>query len=498
MSLRNTCPEPLAVMAGMRTPFAKAFGTLASVPADELGRIALTATLDRAGLKPTEVDEVIFGNVASPPDTANIARVIALQSGVPQDRVAHTVNRNCASGMEALVAAWQSIREGRAEVVIAGGTESMSNVPLLWDARMRLLLVELGRQHSLFGKLRVWTRFRPAMLRPIPALQLGLIDPTCGLNMGETAELLVRDFGISRDEQDRFALLSHQRATASLKRGFFEGEVAPVSLANVVVRTPTSGRERPLKHHPTGLAPVESGLCTTQFDEEVVQRPASHRGKPGGVFQQAGGRPDHDAQAVARDTGPRANQTIEALAKLKPLFEPASGSVTAGNSCPITDGACALLLLPPGRASGLGIAPLGFIRDYAVAGCEPRRMGLGPVHAAHKLLTRHGLKLSDFDLFEINEAFAAQVIACQRAFASDTFAEEHFGRTKALGEIPPDKLNVNGGAIALGHPVGTTGARLVLTLLRALKEKGLHRGLATLCIGGGQGMAMWVEAEVEG
>ena len=451
MSFRNTCPEPLAVMAGMRTPFAKAFGALASVPADELGRIALTATLDRAGLKPTEVDEVIFGNVASPPDTANIARVIALQSGVPQDRVAHTVNRNCASGMEAVVAAWQSIREGRAEVVIAGGTESMSNVPLLWDARMRLLLVELGRQHSLFGKLRVWTRFRPAMLRPIPALQLGLIDPTCGLNMGQTAELLVKDFGISREEQDRFALLSHQRATASLKRGFFEGEVAPVSLANLVVRTPTSGR----------------------------------------------GRPDHDSQEVARDTGPRANQSLESLAKLKPLFEPASGSVTAGNSCPITDGACSLLLLPPGRASGLGVAPLGFIRDYAVAGCEPRRMGLGPVYAAHKLLTRHGLKLSDFDLFEINEAFAAQVIACQQAFASDTFAEEHFGRTKALGEIPPDKLNVNGGAIALGHPVGTTGARLVLTLLRALKEKGLHRGLATLCIGGGQGMAMWVETEVE-
>ena len=447
MSLKNTCPEPLAVMAGMRTPFAKAFGALASVPADELGRIALTATLDRAGIKPTEVDEVIFGNVASPPDTANIARVIALQSGVPQNRVAHTVNRNCASGMEALVSAWQSIREGRAEIVIAGGTESMSNVPLLWDARMRLLLVELGRQHSLFGKLRVWTRFRPSMLRPIPALQLGLIDPTCGLNMGQTAELLAQDFGITREEQDRFALLSHQRATASLKRGFYEGEVAPVRLASLR----SGGRESP-----------------------------------------------DSVNEVARDTSPRANQSIKALAKLKPLFEPASGSVTAGNSCPITDGACALLLLPPGRASGLGVAPLGFIRDYAVAGCEPRRMGLGPVHATHKLLTRHGLKLSDFDLFEINEAFAAQVIACQRAFASDTFAEEHFGRTKALGEIPPDKLNVNGGAIALGHPVGTTGARLVLTLLRALKEKGLHRGLATLCIGGGQGMAMWVETEVDG
>ena len=431
MSLKDKCPEPLAVLAGMRTPFAKAFGSLASVPADELGRVALTATLDRAGLKPSDVDEVIFGNVASPADTPNIARVIALRAGVPQDRVAHTVHRNCASGMEAIVSGWQSIREGRAEIVVAGGTESMSNVPLLWDARMKDLLLDLSRQKSLFGKLRVLTRLRPSMLKPIPALQLGLIDPTCGLNMGQTAELLVKDFGISREEQDRFALVSHQRATATWERCFFKGETAPVALA--------------------------------------------------------------DGTRIEKDTGPRSNQTIQALAKLKPLFEPASGSVTAGNSCPITDGACALLLLPPDRASGMGLQPLGYIRDYAVAGCEPRRMGLGPVHATHKLLARHGLRLSDFDLFEINEAFAAQVLACQRAFASDLFAEEHFGRTKALGEIPPDKLNVNGGAIALGHPVGTTGARLVLTLLRALKEKGLHRGLATLCIGGGQGIALALE-----
>lgn len=435
MSLKNAAPEPLAVLAGMRTPFAKAFGPLASVPADELGRIALTAALDRAGLKPTEVDEVIFGNVASPPDTANISRVIALKAGVPQDRVAHTVHRNCASGMEAIVSAWQSIREGRAEIVVAGGTESMSNVPLLWDSRMKDLLLDLSRQKSLLGKLRVLTRFRPSMLRPIPALQLGLTDPTCGLNMGQTAELLAKDFGISREAQDQFALLSHQRASATWERCFYKGETAPVSLANGTL--------------------------------------------------------------VEKDSGPRANQTMEALARLKPLFEPSSGSVTAGNSCPITDGACTLLLLSPGRASGLGHAPLGFIRDYAVAGCEPRRMGLGPVHAAHKLVTRHGMSLSDFDLFEINEAFAAQVIACQRAFASNKFAEEHFGQANALGEIPLDKLNVNGGAIALGHPVGTTGARLVLTLLRALKEKGLRRGLATLCIGGGQGMAMWVETNNE-
>jgi acetyl-CoA acetyltransferase family protein len=430
----KTRPEPLAVIAGMRTPFAKAFGPLASVPADELGRIALAGALERAGLKPDQIDEVIFGNVASPPETANISRVIALRAGVPQDRVAHTVHRNCASGMEAIVSAWQAIREERAEVVVAGGTESMSNVPLLWDPRMKDLLLDLSRQKSILGKLRVMTRFRPAMLKPVPALQLGLTDPTCGLNMGQTAELLARDFQITRDEQDQFALLSHQRAAATWERCFYKGETAPVTLP--------------------------------------------------------------DGKKIEKDSGPRANQTIEALARLKPLFEPSTGSVTAGNSCPITDGACALVLMPPARARAMGITPLGYLRDYSVAGCEPRRMGLGPVYATQKLISRNGMSLSGFDLYEINEAFAAQVIACQRAFASDQYAEEHFSRTKALGEIPTGKLNVNGGAIALGHPVGTTGARLILTLLRALKEKNLNRGLATLCIGGGQGMAMWVDVNL--
>lgn len=428
---RETLPEPLAVIGGMRTPFAKAFGPLSSVAADELGRVALTAALERTGVKPEQVDEVIFGNVASPPETANVSRVIALRSGIPQDRVAHTVHRNCASGMEAIVSGWQAIRDGRAEIVVAGGTESMSNVPLLWDPRVKDLLLEMSRQKSMIGKLRVMTRFRPSMLSPIPALQLGLTDPTCGLNMGQTAELLAKDFGITRDEQDRFALRSHQLAVATWERCFYKGETAPITLK--------------------------------------------------------GGK------TVEKDSGPRTGQTLEALAKLKPLFEPKTGTVTAGNSCPITDGACAVVLMPASKARSMGLVPLGYIRDYAVKGCEPQRMGLGPVYATQDLMSRNGLSLSEFDLIEINEAFAAQVIACQRAFASDQYAEEHFGRTRALGEVPLEKLNVNGGAIALGHPVGTTGARLVLTLLRSLKEKNLKQGLATLCIGGGQGMAMWLD-----
>lgn len=426
--------EPLAVVAGLRTPFAKIFGSLSSVPADELGRVVVTATLEKAGLRPDQVDEVIFGNVASPPESANVSRVIALRSGIPQDRVAHTVHRNCASGMEAIVSAWQVIRERRAEVVIAGGTESMSNVPLLWDTRVKDLLMSLSRQKSIFGKIKVASQFRPSMLKPIPGLQLGLTDPVCGLNMGQTAEILVKDFGISRGEQDQFALASHQRATAAWERCFYKSETAPVSLAN--------------------------------------------------------------GDTIAKDSGPRANQTLNALAGLKPLFDRRSGTVTAGNSCPLTDGACAVLLMPVSRAERLGMPVLGYVRDYAVAGCEPQRMGLGPVFSTQKLMAKTGLSLSDFDLFEINEAFAGQVLACLRAFESAPFAEQHFHQSRPLGEISRDQLNVNGGAIALGHPVGTTGTRLVLTLLRALREKNLKRGLATLCIGGGQGMAMWVETEL--
>jgi acetyl-CoA C-acetyltransferase/acetyl-CoA acyltransferase len=432
----STLPAPLAIVAGVRTPFAKAFGALASVSADELGRQAVAGVLDRSGLKPNQVDEVIFGNVAGPAEAANVSRVIALRAGIPQDRIAHTVHRNCASGLEAIITAWQAILTGRSEVVVAGGTESMSNVPFLCDTHYKDFLVELGQQKTFWKRLKVLTKFRPKFLKPVPGLQLGLTDPTCGLNMGQTAELLAKDFSISRTQQDEFALTSHQRATAAWSRCFFKGETVPVTFGS-------------------GKTPLE------------------------------------------KDVGPRANQTMEALARLKPLFDKEHGTVTAGNSCPLTDGAAALVLMTAERAKAEGHRPLGYLRDYAVAGCEPQRMGLGPVFAVDKLLKRRGLTLNDFELYEINEAFAAQVLACRSAFASPRFAVEHLGRDSALGDIPPDKLNVNGGAIALGHPVGTTGARLVITLLRALKEQGLRRGLASLCIGGGQGYAAWVETELD-
>lgn len=428
-------PEPLAIIAGVRTPFAKAFGALEHWRADELGREAVTGALQHSGIAPTDVDEVVFGNVAGPPEASNVSRVIALAAGIPWDRPAHTVNRNCASGMESLFSAWQIIREGRARIMLAGGAESMSNVPLLWDTRMRDWLLELSRARGL-QKASLLAKLRPGFFKPIPGLELGLTDPTCGLNMGQTAEVLAKEFAISRAEQDAFALQSHQRATAAWQRGFFKDEVVPL--------------------------PAHDGR-----DDKVDQ-----------------------------DVGPRPNQSREALAKLRPLFDRQRGTVTAGNSCPLTDGAAATIVMSAADAQARKLKPLGYIRDYAIAGCDPSRMGLGPVFAIHKLLKKTGLSLDDFDLLEINEAFAAQVLACMKALASADFARQALSEPQPIGVIEFERLNVNGGAIALGHPVGTSGTRLVITLLRALREQGRRRGLASLCVGGGQGVAVWLETEL--
>jgi len=417
----------------VRTPFAKAFGSLANVPADQLGKVAVEGVLTRANLRPTDVGEVVFGNVAGPPEASNVGRVIALRSGIPNDRIAHTVNRNCASGIESVVSAWQILNEGRTDLIVAGGTESMSNVPLLWNRKARDFLMDF-KKAGFAGKLSLFLRrFRPSLLKPVVALELGLSDPTCGLNMGQTAEILAKEFGISRAEQDQFAVMSHQRTVSAWKRGYFADEVVPV---------------------PAELTKGE---------------------------------------AVSLDTGPRPGQSLEALAKLKPIFDRKNGSVTAGNSCPITDGAAAVVLMPADKLAGR--EPLGYIRDYAIAGCDPRRMGLGPVFAIHKLLRKTGMKLADFDLIEINEAFAVQVLACKRAMASEEFARRELNDNQAVGDLDLEKVNANGGAIALGHPVGTSGTRLIITLLRALRDRGLKRGIASLCVGGGQGAAVWLETQ---
>ncbi|GIW82275.1 MAG: acetyl-CoA acetyltransferase [Gemmatales bacterium] len=418
----------IAILEGARTPFAKAFGVLADTPAQELGKYAAVAALERAEVKPDQIDQVVFGNVASPPEAANVSRVIALMSGIPQSKPAHTVHRNCASGMEAIASAAQLIRLNEAETVLAGGVESMSRIPLLYSEEATRRFLELARSKTMWQRLKALLKFRLRHFKPIPAIQLGLTDPVSGLMMGGTAEVLAADFDITREEQDRFALESHRRATEAQKRCVLSEEIVPVTAHGDVIK---------------------------------------------------------------EDVGPRANQTLEALARLKPYFKE-GGTVTVGNSCSITDGAVALVLMPGEKARAEGREPLGYIRAYASAGCEPERMGLGPVFATHKLLKQTGLGLKDIDLIELNEAFAAQVLACEKAFASDSFCQQHFS-TGAIGELDRAILNVNGGAIALGHPVGATGARLVLTLLKEMKRRNLKRGLATLCVGGGQGEAMLLE-----
>lgn len=426
---------PLAIVDGVRTPMAKAFTKLKNVNAAQLGRIVVEEVVRRTDLVPEEIDEVIFGNVAGPADSANIARVIALQSGIPYERIAHTVNRNCASGMEAVLAAWQAIASGRSRTVVAGGTESMSNIPMLFHPAAVRQWMRLARAKSFPEKLRALTDFRPRHFKPVVGIELGLTDPVSGLTMGQTAEVLAKEFGITRVQQDEFAMQSHQRAEETQKACFLSGEITPVRLPEVL---------------------------DTDFK---------------------------------KDSAIRNGQSMEQLAKLQPIFD-RKGTVTAGNSCPLTDGAACVLLAScesKDRFSGL---PLGYLTDYEIAGCDPKRMGLGPVYAISKLLARTGQSINDFDLVEINEAFAAQVLACQAALGSKSFAQNELDRSEAIGQIDPSRLNVHGGAIALGHPVGTTGTRLILTLLRSLKKEGYRRGLATLCVGGGQGVAMILETDL--
>jgi acetyl-CoA acetyltransferase family protein len=420
----------LVIVDGVRTPFCKAGTELAALGADELGRIAVNALLARTGLDPALVDEVIFGCVAQPMDAANVARVIALRAGIPESVTASTVQRNCASGCEAVTLAQEKMLAGRGSIFIVGGAESMSNIPLVFKQSTAAKFGRLSRAKNLGQRLKSLAAFRPSDFQPRIGLMLGLSDPVCGLNMGETAELLAREFRVSREEQDAFALESNRRALAA--RDKLAGEICPAFL--------------PPK-----------------------------------------------ASAVTRDNGPRDNQSPEALAKLKPVFDRRNGTVTAGNASQVTDGAVALLVMTEQRADELGFTPLGALAGYAYAGCDPSRMGLGPAFAIARAEEQTGLTLDDADLVELNEAFAAQTLAVLKCAQSDPFAKKFLGRDHALGKIPDEKLNVNGGAIALGHPVGASGARIILTSLLELQRRKAKRALVSLCVGGGQGAALWLE-----
>ena len=422
--------ERIAIIDGIRTPFCKGGGRLNDMPPDDLGAIVVKELMARTGFAPEKVDELIFGNVLQPADSTNIARILAVKGGLPVKVPAYTVNRNCASGMEAITTASDKILMGNADVIIAGGTESMSGFPILFSKKMRDFLAKMNKAKSWKQKLSAFLGFRPSFLKPeIPAIS----DPICGCSMGRTAENLSRDFKITRAEQDEFSLASQERAMKAMLAGKLSEEIVPIPL--------------PPKYN-------------------VMQ---------------------------AQDDGPRANTTFEALGQLNPAFDKVTGSVTAGNSSQVTDGAAALLLMRESKAKELGLKPLGYLSDYAAAGLDPSRMGLGPFYAIAKLLAKTGKKLSDIDLIEINEAFAAQVLAVMKACQSAEFCKKELGLDAPLGEIPRDKLNVNGGAIALGHPLGASGARLVLTLLKELRRRNKNTGIASLCVGGGQGEAVLLE-----
>ncbi len=385
--------RPVWLVDGLRTPFLRVRREPNPFSASDLAVAAMRALLARQPFEAEALDEVILGCVMPAQEEVNIARVAALRAGVPKRVPAFTVNRVCGSGMESIDLAARNIMLGEADLVLAGGTESMSHMPR-------------------------------------EAMACALADAVVNMRMGDTAEVLARKFGIAREEMDAFALESHRRAAAAWAAGRFDAEVAPLT--------------------------------------------------------------DADGTVHERDTGMRADTSLEKLAALKPVFDEA-GAVTAGNSSQITDGACVVLLASDEAVRRFGLTPLARVADAAWAGLEPREMGLGPAYAMAKLLRQQGFGLDAVDAFEVNEAFAVQVLAVLRALADEDFCRAALGLDSAAGEIPPERLNVDGGAIALGHPLGASGARIVLHLAHVLRRTGGTRGIASLCIGGGQGGAMLLE-----
>lgn len=422
--------HPVYLVDGLRTPQLKARGLPGPFRASDLAAAAGRALLLRQPFAAPDLDEVILGCVAPGPDEANIARVVALRLGCGPAVPAWTVQRNCASGMQALDGAAKDIALGRADLVLAGGTEAMSQHPVLLRPEAVAWLAGFNRARSLGERLRTLARLRPAHLRPVFALARGLTDPVVGLTMGQTAEELATRFGIGRAAMDAFALTSHRRLARAQSAGLLDDELTPLY---------------------------------------------------------AGGR------CIAQDEGLRADSTLEGLARLKPVFDPPYGRVTAGNSAQVSDGAALVLLASAEAIRRLGLRPRARLLDVAWAGLDPAQMGLGPAYAIAALLTRRGWDSDAIDAWEINEAFAAQVLACLQALSDPAFCRAELQRDRPFAPIDPERLNPDGGGIALGHPVGTSGARIVWHLVRTLEASGGRRGIASLCIGGGQGGALLIE-----
>ena len=422
---------PVYIIDGARTPFLKARNAPGPFAAADLATAAGSALLARQRFAPEQLDEVILGCAAPSPDEVNIGRVAALRMGCGIGVQGWTVMRNCASGMQAIDSAMANLQCGRSQLVLAGGVDALSRAPLLFSEPMVRGFAGWMAARSLGERLAVLRKFRLGHLAPVIGIMKGLTDPIVGQLMGQTAENLAWRFGITRDEMDAFAVDSHRRVAPAQDAGHL-GEIVPLI--------------------------------------------------------------DRDGSVYASDDGLRRDASLAGLAKLKPFFDKKYGRVTPGNSSQITDGAAWLVLASEAAVARHGLTPIGRIVDCQWAALEPELMGLGPVHAATPILQRHGLGLNDLDLWELNEAFAAQVIACLRAWQDDAYCRERLGLPGALGEIDAARLNIDGGAVALGHPVGASGVRIVLHLLQALRRTGGRRGIATICIGGGLGGAMLVEA----
>jgi acetyl-CoA C-acetyltransferase len=419
------------IVDGARTPFLKASAGPGPFTASNLAVACGNSLLCRQPFDAERIDEVIIGCVAPSVDEANIARIVSLRLGCGNSTPALTVQRNCASGMQAIETASLDIATGRADLVLAGGTEAMSHSPVVYNEDMVRWIGEITAHRSLLARLLSLSRFRPSMLKPIIGLLRGLKDPYTGLSMGQTAENLAYRFNIARDQMDEYAIRSHQNLAAATDN-----------------------------HHL----------------EEITELI------------------DYDNHVYKEDTGLRRDSTIEKLAKLKPVFDKKFGHITAGNSAQVTDGAALLILASDDAVEEYQLPVLGRVTDSQWAGLEPAQMGLGPLHAVTPILIRHQFALSDIDYWEINEAFAAQILACISAWDDTQYCRNELELEEALGEIPLSKLNVDGGGISLGHPVGASGARITLHALKVMQRNKYKRAIATLCIGGGQGGALLLES----
>ncbi len=423
----------VAVVRGLRTPFAKSGTHYAHLSALDLGKLVVAELVQRSGIDPDTIQEVVFGNVIPSVKAPNIAREIVLGTGLPRKVPGYTVSKACASSNQAITSAADMIFRGYADVVVAGGSESLSDIPILFSKNFADALVSSSKQKSVGGKLGSFRKIRPKDLAPdAPAIA----ESTTGLTMGESAEKMAKENGVTREAQDKFALQSHHRAAEATASGRFKDEVMTV-------------------------------LVPPGYDD-----------------------------VVETDNLIRGDSTLEAMAKLRPVFDRKYGTITAANASPLTDGAAAVILMSEDKAKALGIKPIGFIKSYAYAATDPFDQLLqGPVFALPVALERAKIALKDIGVIEMHEAFAAQVLSNIQWIGSKKIAQERLGRSEPVGDIDPEKINLTGGSIALGHPFGATGSRIVTTVCNELQRTGQQYGLVTVCAAGGIGVAMVLERE---